>query len=75
MFYIILLYIVILYFIEVVLGSCANVYNPEVGYEGNCANLTKLSNKQFFLHLLPFILLFVVLPFLLGGELLEIRFF
>jgi len=64
-FSIILVYIVLLYFTEVVLGSCEDVCNPEVGYEASCDNLIKLSNKQFFSYLLPFIFLFVVLPLLL----------
>ncbi|MBU0960880.1 MAG: hypothetical protein KKD01_06235 [Proteobacteria bacterium] len=66
MFAVIVLYLVILFFVEVVLGSCADVYNSEVGYESSCVKVTRLTSKQFFTHLLPVILLFAVFPLLLS---------
>jgi hypothetical protein len=67
MFYIILLYLGILFFIEVVLGSCVDVYNAEVGLAARCEKLKQLSPKQFFTQLLPFIILSAGLPLLLSA--------
>jgi len=64
MLYVILIVLVI-FVIEVMLGSCIDVYNAEIGYEAKCDQPTRLSLKHFFTQLLPIILLFVVLPFIL----------
>lgn len=63
---VLLLYIVFLFFIEVVLGSSADTYYAEIGYEGGCKSFTQLPKKQFFTQLLPIILFFALFPFLLS---------
>ena len=54
----ILVYLVVLFVLEVQLGSSTDVYNAEVGYEASLGQATKLSLKQFFIQLLPVSLLF-----------------
>ncbi|GAB6191388.1 hypothetical protein [Desulfocastanea catecholica] len=67
MMYVILI-ILVLFVIEVVLGSCIDVYNAEIGYAAKCDQPTRLSPKHFFTQLLPIILLFVILPFILLSD-------
>lgn len=62
MFFAILIYLILLFFIEVVLGSRVDVYSAEVGFEAKCDEVSRISPKQFFTELLPFITLFVLLP-------------
>lgn len=64
MMYVILI-VLVLFVIEVLQGSCIDVYNAEIGYEAKCDQPTRLSLKQFLTQLLPIILLFVILPFIL----------
>ena len=63
MMYVILI-VLVLFVIEVMLGSCLDVYNAEIGYEAKCDQPSRLSMKDFFTQLLPVILLFVILPFI-----------
>ncbi len=44
----------LLYIIEVLLGSCLGVYNPELGQESSYEENNKLSQREFFTELLPF---------------------
>ncbi len=53
----ILSYLVVMFIFEVLYGSSVGVYNAEIGYEVSSDQLTQLSQKQFFLQLLPFALL------------------
>jgi hypothetical protein len=46
-----------LFVLEVRLGSRTGVYNAEIGYEVNFDQAAKLSQKQFFIQLLPVSLL------------------
>ena len=39
------------YFLEVILGSSLGVYNPAIGFESNCEKIQKLSKKEFFTKL------------------------
>lgn len=66
MFFLFLLYVVLLYLIEVVAGSSAEVYNAEVGCDPGCDKVTRLSARQFFAHLLPFVIFSVGVPFSLS---------
>jgi hypothetical protein len=65
MLYIILLFVIILYAIEVKLGSSVDVYNSEIGYESCCGEPKKLSVKQFFFELIPLLISVLGLPFFL----------
>ena len=60
-----LLCIVTLYAIEVVFGSCSEVYNAELGGDANWGQGTRLTNKDFFLQELPMILCSVGFLFLI----------
>ena len=53
----ILFYLVVLFLLEVILGSDIGVYNPEIGYEAHVERVTRLSAKRFFGHLLPLAML------------------
>ncbi len=57
-----LVFLALLYFIEVISGSSLGVYNPAIGFESNCENMQKLSNKEFFTKLLPFFILSICIP-------------
>ena len=63
--YIILIVVIIYYIIEVVLGSCADVYNCEIGYASCCEETRKLSSKLFFCELIPIFIIAIGFPFLL----------
>jgi hypothetical protein len=65
MLFIILLIVIILYVIEVAIGSSATVYNCEVGYESCCEEPKKLSLKQFFCELIPIFAGVLGIPLLL----------
>jgi hypothetical protein len=65
MLLVILLWIVILFIKEVLLGSGTEVYNAEIGYEATFDQADRLSSKEFFTELIPFIIFFAVLPILL----------
>jgi hypothetical protein len=65
MIFAILVWLVMLFLINVILGSSIDVYNAEIGYEAKCDQPTRLSVKQFFTELLPIIALFVILPLFL----------
>ena len=45
-----------IYVIEVVLGTCSEELNPELGFSSKCDKLTHLSNRKFFTQLLPILL-------------------
>lgn len=53
----IVLYILVAYCMEVVLGSCSTVYHAELGMDAACERMTRLSTREFFRSL----------PALLGG--------
>ncbi len=53
----ILLYLVVLFILEVLFGSNTGAYNAEIGYQASSGQETRLSPKQFFLELLPVALL------------------
>ena len=63
--YIILFVVIIYYIIEVLLGSCPDVCNCEIGYSSCCEETRKLSSKQFFCELLPIFLISIGFPLLL----------
>jgi hypothetical protein len=65
MIYLLLGFIIISYFCEVVYGSCTGVYNAEIGYVSNCEQVKKLTNRQYFTELMPFIIFAIGLPLLL----------
>jgi hypothetical protein len=66
MIYTILLIVIILYVIEVALGSGATVYNCEIGHASCCKEPQKLSPKQFFCELIPIFACALGIPFLLN---------
>jgi hypothetical protein len=47
--------LVLLFLIEVVFGSGHDIYHAEIGCEADCRRPSRLSTKQFFLELLPFL--------------------
>jgi hypothetical protein len=53
------------YLIEVVFGSCAGVYSPEIGYESQWARVGKITPKAFWGGLLPVFGIGIGLPLLL----------
>ena len=63
--YIFLLVVIIYYIIEVLLGSCVDVYNGEIGYVSRCEETRKLSSEQFFSELIPIFIIAIGFPFLL----------
>ena len=65
------LYLILLYLLEAMVGSSVDVYNAELGYEAGCEKTTRLSNRQFFTQLLPFIFLSIGVPLLLSVILRE----
>ena len=56
---------VILYVIEVKLGSSIGVHNPEIGFDSQFCNSYKLSNREFFTLFLPAFLVVLCLHFIL----------
>lgn len=56
---------VILYVIEVKLGSSIGVYNPEIGFDPQFCNSYKLSRAQFYILFLPFFSVALCLHFIL----------
>jgi hypothetical protein len=56
---------VILYVIEVKLGSSIGVYNPEIGFDPQFCNSYKLSRAHFCILFLPFFLVAHCLHFIL----------
>jgi len=52
----------VFYIIEVLLGSCTGVYEPEIGYVSSCKEITKLSHREFFTEFLPLLLIFIGIP-------------
>lgn len=65
MIYLLLGILIAAYLCEVVFGSCTGVYNAEIGYENNCEQIDKLTQKQYFTELLPFLIFAVGLPLLI----------
>ena len=65
MLLVLLLWIVILFIKEVLLGSSTGMYNAEIGREASFDEPARLSSKEFFTELIPFIILSAVLPILL----------
>ena len=62
---IVLFTIVILYLVEVYLGSSISVYNCELGKASEMRETTRLSRKEFFSKMLPLLLMALGLPLLL----------
>ena len=62
---VLVLYILITYMIEVILGSRAGIYNPELGQDAGCGRRTRLSRKEFFFRYLPIMLSVAGLLFLI----------
>jgi hypothetical protein len=54
---VILLYVVVLFVIEVHFGSDTGIFNAEIGYEPRVVQITKLPAKKFFRQLLPLAIL------------------
>ncbi len=50
------------YFIEVVFGSCPEIYDAELGLAATCSKKKRLSPKEFFSCYLPFLLALICLP-------------
>jgi len=61
-----ILCLVSFYLVEVVFGSSPGVYNPELGYDVTCEEMIRITNKQFFLQLLPIVLCGAGFMFLLA---------
>jgi hypothetical protein len=61
----ILLFLVLLYVMEVVVGSSTAVYHPETGEDGTSFEANRLSKREFFTQLLPIFLLCLVGIYLL----------
>lgn len=61
-----LLYILIAYVIEVVLGSSSTIYNPELGMDAPCDKMQRLSKRAFFGRYLPMLLGVFALLLLVG---------
>ncbi len=59
-----LLVLALAYIFDVLLGSCVGVYNSEIGYDNNCGEVKRLSHKQFFTELMPFIIFTIGIPLL-----------
>ena len=57
-----LAFLELLYFLEVISGSSLGVYNPAIGFESNCENIQKLSKKEFFTKLIPFFIISICIP-------------
>ena len=51
-----LLYILLTYVIEVVLGSCPSIHNGELGLDGPREKVQRLSTSEFLGRLLPLLL-------------------
>jgi len=51
-----LLYILLAFLIEVVLGSSITIYNAELGMDGPCDKVQRLSSREFFGRYLPILL-------------------
>ncbi len=58
----IIVWLVVLFIINVLFGSCIDMYDAEIGYEAKCDHPTRLSVKHFFTEFLPIITLLVILP-------------
>lgn len=54
---------IMIYVIEVKIGSSEGVYQPEIGFCPHFANPSKLFLKQFFFVLLPLVALFCLCAF------------
>ena len=66
MIYLLLGVVIVSYLCEVVFGSCTGIYNAaEIGYESNCERIEKLTHRQYFTELLPFLIISVGLPLLI----------
>ena len=50
------------YLIEVVFGSCPEIFDAELGLIGTCNRRKRLSRKEFFCRYLPLTLAFTGLP-------------
>jgi len=57
--------IAVLFFLEVVLGSCTGVYNAEIGSSADFENVSKISPKEFVFGLLPLGALSAAIPLIL----------
>lgn len=62
---VLIIFVVILFFLEVIFGSSREVYNAEIGYPADFQKGRKISIKEFFLRLLPFAALCTVGLYLL----------
>lgn len=62
---VLLLWIVVLFIKEVLLGSSTEVYHAEIGYEATFHQADRLSFKNFSTELIPFIIFAAVLPIVL----------
>jgi len=56
---------VLLYVIEVKLGSSIGVHNPEIGFDPHFCNSYKLSQAPFYILFLPLLLVALCLHFIL----------
>jgi len=57
LFFIVLLIVAILYIVEVGLGSSSYVYDCELGKASEVRTITRLSLREFFSRMFPFLLL------------------
>ena len=48
--------ILVVYLIEVVLGSSSSIYHGELGLDGSCDTMQRLSGREFFGRFLPILL-------------------
>ncbi|MGW8158906.1 MAG: hypothetical protein ACWGKN_10395 [Desulfoprunum sp.] len=57
MFTLLIIFVVILFFLEVIFGSCLEAYNAEIGYPADFKKEQRLSVQEFLFQLLPFAVL------------------
>lgn len=50
------LYILLAYIIEVILGSRPGLFNAEIGKDAGCGKRIRLSNREFFFRYVPCLL-------------------
>ena len=65
MIYVLVGLLVATYLLDVVFGSCKGVYNAEIGYESNGEKIIKLTNREYFTKMVPFMIIATGGPFIL----------
>ena len=65
MIYVLVGILIATYLLEVVFGTCKSVYNAKIGYESNCEKILKLTNREYFTKIVPFMTIAIGGPFIL----------